>query len=349
MLVGLEMLLLTIVAVGFVSALIPLAASAGGAAEVALGVWGIAYSTYLWVSFFLIGSLRIPGCEFVAINHVIRQRKVHWCVDSVLNAVLDKMQDEKGLGIGLLKTESAQKWTIGLAALTIFLGFLASGVVGPGVGAAAVGVFTTCYLAYDVTIHRVSIGRPWLTGSGDYPKLLLILLRARRGRGSEAPNAYMTKSVPMDQMRSSPGLLSVFTNPGKRLKALRFLLIGWGVASIPIDIYTGLGLALPSDLPVLQYQVSFIYENMLSAIYIPLAICAVLAAADPAKHKLLVLFIITSSFVHASVMTYHAFMTTVEIWSGLTIGSAFLFATGIAFAVFYPRGVSYRSAKGPVT
>ena len=58
-------------------------------------------------------------------------------------------------------TTTATGWeaVIGLAALTIFLGFLASGVVGPGVCAAAVGVFTTFYLAYDVTIHRVSIGR----------------------------------------------------------------------------------------------------------------------------------------------------------------------------------------------
>jgi hypothetical protein len=149
-------------------------------------------------------------------------------------------------------------------------------------------------------------------------------------------------------MQSSSGILSVFTNPKKRLLALRILLVGWGVVSIPIDIYTGLGLALPSDLPLLQYQVSFIYENMLSAIYIPLAITAILAAADPERHKLLILFIIISSFVHGSVMTYHVFMTTLEIWSGLTIGSAFLFATGIAFAAFYPRGVIAPRAKSMV-
>ncbi len=156
----------------------------------------------------------------------------------------------------------------------------------------------------------------------------------------------MTKSASSDKMRSSSGPLSVFTDREKRLMALRILLIGWGVASIPIDIYTGLGLALPSDLPPLQFQVSFIYENMLSAIYIPLAVCAILAAADPPRHKLLILFIIISSFVHGSVMTYHVFMATVEIWSGLTIGSAFLFATGIAFAIFYPGGVSYSKPKG---
>jgi hypothetical protein len=156
----------------------------------------------------------------------------------------------------------------------------------------------------------------------------------------------MTKSDQSDRMGSPAGALSVFTNPEKRLTALRFLLIGWGVASIPIDIYTGLGLALPNDLPTLQFQVSFIYENMLSAIYIPLAICAILAAADPVRHKLLVLFIIISSFVHASVMTFHVFMMSIEIWSGLTIGSGFLFGTGIAFAIFYPRGAIDPRKKG---
>lgn len=120
---------------------------------------------------------------------------------------------------------------------------------------------------------------------------------------------------------------------------LRYLLIGWGVLSIPVDIYTGLGLALPSNLPVLQHHVSFIYENMLSAIYIPLAIAAILAAADPVRHKLLIFFIAVSSITHASVMTYHVFAATVEIWSGLTIGSAFLFATGVAFTLFYPTGI----------
>jgi hypothetical protein len=179
-LVGIEMLLLTVLTVTFVIGLVPRAASATGAAELVLGVWGIGYSTYLWVSFFLIGSLRLPGCEFAAIKHVATLKEIHWCVDSVLNAVLDEMQGKKGIVPALLKTESAQKWTIGLAALTVFLGVLASGVVSHGVGAAAVGVFTSFYLAYDMTIHRVSIGRPWLTGSGDYPKLVAILLGTRR-------------------------------------------------------------------------------------------------------------------------------------------------------------------------
>ncbi len=173
------MLVLSVLTLSLLSKLLPAVTSAGAAVEAALGIWGVAYSTYLWISFLLIASLRLPGCEFTALNHVARGKHMHWCVDSVLNAVLDERQGKKGLVVGLLKTESAQKWIVGLAAFTIFIGFLASGVVKPGVGAAAVGIFTTFYFAYDMTIHRVSIDRPWLTGSGDYPKLIRILLGKR--------------------------------------------------------------------------------------------------------------------------------------------------------------------------
>jgi hypothetical protein len=145
---------------------------------------------------------------------------------------------------------------------------------------------------------------------------------------------------------SKAGFLSFFTDPEKKLKVLKILLVGWGVASIPVDIYTGLGLALPGDLPLIQHHVSFIYENMLSAIYIPLAVAAILAAADPVRHRLLIFFIIVSSFTHASIMTYHVFTTNLEIWSGLTIGSAFLFATGIVFALFYPGGIREPKSRG---
>ena len=131
---------------------------------------------------------------------------------------------------------------------------------------------------------------------------------------------------------------SIFTDKAKRLSVERILLVAWGVANVPVGVYTGLGLALPSNLPPLQAEVSFIYENMLSAIYIPLGICAVLAAADPLRHKLLIIFIIFSSFVHGGIMTYHSFTTHLEVWPGLTWGSVFLFASGLAFLVFYPRG-----------
>ncbi len=174
------MFFLSVLTIGLLSRVAPSVASLLAAGEFVLGLWGLAYTSYLWVSFFLIASLRLPGCEFTAITHVVSGRKVHWCVDSVLNALLDEMQDRRGLVLDLLKTESAQKWIVGLVALTVFLGFLASGLLGAGSAAALVGVFTTFYLAYDKTIHRVSIDRPWLKGHGDYPRLILLLLGAKR-------------------------------------------------------------------------------------------------------------------------------------------------------------------------
>ncbi len=142
------------------------------AISAALGLLGLAYCTYLWISFFLIGSLRIPGCEFTAIGHVLRRERTHRCVDSVLNSVLDKRQNEGGTLNQLLRTESAQKWTIGLALLVGFIAFLTISLVEPAPRLESVGIFAIVYLIYDKTIHRVSIGRRWLTGSGDYQRIL---------------------------------------------------------------------------------------------------------------------------------------------------------------------------------
>jgi hypothetical protein len=145
-----------------------------------LGLWGLVYCTYLWLSFFLIGSFRIPGCEFTALDHVLRGKRTHRCVDSVLNSVLDEKEGAGGKLIALLKTESAQKWTIGLALLVGFIVFLTFALVmAPFPGLVSVGIFAIIYLAYDRTIHRVSIGRKWLTGSGDYRRILSRFLRGK--------------------------------------------------------------------------------------------------------------------------------------------------------------------------
>jgi hypothetical protein len=181
LLIGLEIFLLSVLTINLLSRAIPLVTTAGAAIDAALGFWGLAYSIYLWVSFFLIASLRLPGCEFTALNHVVRGKNMHWCVDSVLNEVLDEMQEKKGLGIELLKTDSARKWTLGLAALTVFLAFLLGNFVKPGWGAAAVGIFTLFYLAYDKTIHGVSIDSRWLTGHGDYKKAFWVFLKGKKG------------------------------------------------------------------------------------------------------------------------------------------------------------------------
>ena len=74
-------------------------------------------------------------------------------------------------------------------------------------------------------------------------------------------------------------------------------------------------------LPPLHNDVSVVYERMLAAIYIPLGICAILAAFNPIRHKLLIIFIIVSSFTHAGVMTLDYFTTKLHIWPGLTIGA----------------------------
>ncbi|MFQ5918746.1 MAG: DUF6632 domain-containing protein [Thermoplasmata archaeon] len=135
------------------------------------------------------------------------------------------------------------------------------------------------------------------------------------------------------------GISSVFTEPGKRVFVSRILLVGWGLLNIPLGVVTGIGALLPRGLPELQFQVSVVYEHMLSAIYITLGIAAILAAADPVRHKLLILFIILSSFAHAGIMLADAYTTSLQVWDGLTWGSAVLLGTAVAFLVFYPMGV----------
>jgi hypothetical protein len=123
-----------------------------------------------------------------------------------------------------------------------------------------------------------------------------------------------------------------------KLSILRLILIGWGIINIPLGVYTGSGMANPKALPSLHSDVSVVYERMLAAIYIPLGICAILAAFNPIRHKLLIIFIIVSSLTHAAVMTFDYFTTHLHLWPGLTIGSLNLYATAIVLLIFYPYG-----------
>jgi hypothetical protein len=123
-----------------------------------------------------------------------------------------------------------------------------------------------------------------------------------------------------------------------KLSILSLILIGWGIINIPLGIYTGSGMANPKTLVPLHGDVSVVYERMLAAIYIPLGICAILAAFNPIRHKLLIIFIIVSSFTHAGVMTIDYFTTHLHLWPGLTIGSLNLYATAIVLTIFYPFG-----------
>ena len=62
------------------------------------------------------------------------------------------------------------------------------------------------------------------------------------------------------------------------------------------------------------------------------------SAFNPIRHKLLIIFIIVSSFTHAGVMTLDYFTTKLHTWPGLTIGALNLYATAIVFLIFYPYG-----------
>lgn len=124
-----------------------------------------------------------------------------------------------------------------------------------------------------------------------------------------------------------------------KMMILRIALIGWGAVNIPLGVYTGLGLGNPDDLPPIHHDVSLVYEHMLAAIYITLAVCAILAAVDPIRHKLLIFFIIISSYAHAGIMTYDVMTTSLTIWDGLTVGTLSLYATGIVFTVLFPREI----------
>jgi hypothetical protein len=136
-------------------------------------IWGFLYIIYLWISFFLIAVKELPGCEFTAIGHGLLKKDIHVCVDSTLNSRLDNMQKEKGITTELLRTESAQKWIAGLVLLFILVCFMAIVIVDPMVKLVIIGIFSSIYYLYDITIHRFSINRKDLTGKGDYPRLTL--------------------------------------------------------------------------------------------------------------------------------------------------------------------------------
>lgn len=136
-------------------------------------VWGISYIVYLWISFLLIGFKKLRGCEFTAISHGLLKNNIHVCVDSILNSILDKMQKENGISANLLKTESAQKWITGFLLLLVLIYFLITDFFSLEIDLILIGLFSSIYFLYDITIHRFSIGRKDLTGKGDYPRLLV--------------------------------------------------------------------------------------------------------------------------------------------------------------------------------
>lgn len=146
--------------------------------------WGISYVVFLWVSFLLIGFKGLRGCAWAAIPQVFND-KIHICVDSVLNARQDIVQEKNGISVELLKTDGSKLWSIGLLGLIVFayvliIDFIES--INLFVKLIFIGSFSSLYFLYDRTIHTPSKGRQDLTGCRDYPKLISELLGGRGGR-----------------------------------------------------------------------------------------------------------------------------------------------------------------------
>lgn len=134
--------------------------------------WGISYVIFLWIPFLLVVIKKLPGCVWTAINYALSKSDIHICEDSVYNARLDKMQEKEGISAKLLKSESARSWIIGLLVLLVLVYFLIIDSLGLFVELILIGLFSSIYFLYDITIHRFSIGRKDLTGEGDYPRLV---------------------------------------------------------------------------------------------------------------------------------------------------------------------------------
>jgi hypothetical protein len=99
--------------------------------------------------------------------------------------------------------------------------------------------------------------------------------------------------------------------PETRLLWLRIVMIATGaflVFLLPFmfDLWpSGFRWAHPAPHPA--------YERMIVAIYFSLGICLFVAARDPRRHVILIDFTILSSILHASVMTYDAFVQEHEM------------------------------------
>ena len=136
--------------------------------------WGISYVVFLWFSFLLIGFRKLPGCAWTAIR-----RDLHICVDSVLNAKQDIVQEKNGISVELLRTDGSRLWTIGLLGLLVFAYVLTLDSIDLFVKLIFIGSFSSLYFLYDRTIHTPSKHRIDLTGCGDYLRLLRELLPGR--------------------------------------------------------------------------------------------------------------------------------------------------------------------------
>jgi hypothetical protein len=140
--------------------------------------WCISYAVFLGISFTLVVIKRKPGCVWTAINC-----KIHICLDSVLNTRLDIEQEKNGISAILLKTHSGRIWTVGTLGLLVFAYFLILDFLGLFVELILVGLFSSIYFLYEKTLHDYSIGKNYLTGDRDLPRVLSEFLHGL-GKGS---------------------------------------------------------------------------------------------------------------------------------------------------------------------
>jgi hypothetical protein len=154
--------------------------------------WGIYYVVFLWFSFLLMGFKKLRGCSWAAIPQVFSKEDIHICIDSVLNGRQDKVQEENGISVELLKNDGSRLWTIGVLGLVVFAYFLiieSIEFITLFVKLIFIGSFSSLYYLYYKTIHNFSKGEylrrgNYLYGEGDFPKVISELLRGLR-KGSK--------------------------------------------------------------------------------------------------------------------------------------------------------------------
>lgn len=127
--------------------------------------------------FFLIVIKNLKGCAWTAIKKgLLKSSNIHICVDSVLNARQDIVQNESGISVELLKTDGSRLWIIGLIALLVFAYILTVDSIHLAARLIMLGVISSLYYLYEITIHEFSKNRRYLRGKKDYPKLLKFYL-----------------------------------------------------------------------------------------------------------------------------------------------------------------------------
>jgi hypothetical protein len=89
---------------------------------------------------------------------------------------------ESGISVELLKTDGFRLWAGGLVALLVFAYTLTIDFVDLSVRLILLGVISSLYYLYDITVHEFSKYSMKLTGCGDYQRVLRSYLCGLRKR-----------------------------------------------------------------------------------------------------------------------------------------------------------------------